>query len=551
MRGLPVGLMECEFQPVFPTPLCHHPALQGRLKARRHGRSQWWIGDASPFPSTRSHCCGSFGVLTWLFIPADPVSSAKPSQLSATSWVTVQTVYMQVCAAAVFAIQAPLLGPRVFGLVAIVWVFVTFCEEVMDTATETLISVQRLEHEHYGAMNALVLAFGVAVGLALVIGSRPIASWFAEPSLVNVIRVMAALPLLTGLGAAPNAATRRNVDFKPLALRTIAGVTCAGVTGVILAILGAGVWALVWQALVQRAVCLVVLWRGSPLAPRLSLSRAHFRDLSLFVWPLFLAKAMAWASAQLPRFILALHLAVADLGLYSMAARLADIAVMVTAVPRSAVARVALRRYAIDASGLDAAVRRFMQSMSLLTFPLCVGASVLMPTLVHAWLNPRWFGAILPAQALLLAAGTKVTFYGGNTLFLALGRQRNEALMSVLQTITMAITAWYFGASGLLAVTLALAARPVLLVPLEAWLVRKTCHVSASAFLGGQALPLGAATITGAVVWLLRDHTAATLGNLSALALLGAAFLTIYSCLLYLLARGELRQMLPGLHPHP
>jgi O-antigen/teichoic acid export membrane protein len=48
--------------------------------------------------------------------------------LSATSWLTTKTVFSQVFAILLFAIQAPVLGPRAFGLMSVVMVFVGFCE---------------------------------------------------------------------------------------------------------------------------------------------------------------------------------------------------------------------------------------------------------------------------------------------------------------------------------------------------------------------------------------------------------------------------------------
>ena len=452
---------------------------------------------------------------------------------------------MQLCAAVVFAVQAPLLGPRVFGLIAIVWVFITFCEAMLDTATESLISVHRIEHRHYDTMNAVVVLMGGAVGAGLVLTSGAVAAWFGQPALGAVIRAMAFLPLLTGLGSSPNAATKRDGEFKPLAVRMIAGVTCGGVAGIALAVLGAGIWALVWQALIQRLVCLAVLWHSSALRPRVSLSLDHWRHLSVFVWPLLVAKVMAWATAQLPRFVLALHLTVVDLGLYTMAARLVDIAVSTTAVPRAAVARVALRRYAVDASKLDVAVAQFIRGMSLLAFPVCFGGSALAPTLIHAWLNPKWFGAIVPAQVLLLAAGAWVTFYGAGAVFLALGKQGNEAFMSAVQTATIAIVAWYFSSYGLITVALALAVRPLLLIPLATALVRRNCQVAVRAFLGGQAIPLCAAAGSSAAVWLIRDRTAALLGNITGLVVLGVGGLALYALMIHLLAPDTLRQLLP------
>jgi PST family polysaccharide transporter len=466
-------------------------------------------------------------------------------KLSPTSWVTIQTVYTQAFAVAVFALQAPLLGPRAFGLIAIVMVFITFCEAFLETATEVLISVRHVDSLHYATVNGIMALLGTGLGLALAIAAGPIAWWFGEPQLAAIGRTMAILPLLSGLGCAPNAATKRQMEFKPLAIRMISGVTCGGIAGVVLTILGAGVWALVWQALLQRAICLAVLWRNSPLSLQLALSRPHWREMSVFAWPLLLARIMSWSASQLPRFILAMNLTVEGLGLFSLAARLSDIVVQATVVPRSVVGRVELRQFGVGSAGLDAAVSRLLRWMSALCFPLCFGGAVLAPTLIHAWLNTKWFDAIVPAQVLLLSSCTWVTFYGGGALFLALNQQRSEALVSILQTVTIVLAALGFGAYGLTAVTVALAIRPLLLIPLETTLVRRKCHVSTRAFLGSQGYALCAAAGSGLLVVLIRDRVEAMLGSRLALVMLTVAGFSIYALLLAVLAPQMLRQLLP------
>src|SRR5882724_8139632 len=55
-------------------------------------------------------------------------------RLSPTSWLTTKTVFSQLFALLLFAIQAPVLGPKAFGLISIVMVFVGFCKNVRGGA---------------------------------------------------------------------------------------------------------------------------------------------------------------------------------------------------------------------------------------------------------------------------------------------------------------------------------------------------------------------------------------------------------------------------------
>jgi O-antigen/teichoic acid export membrane protein len=69
--------------------------------------------------------------------------AGRLSKLSPTYWVTAQNIFKQGFSIALFAIQAPMLGPRAFGLFALVMVFVFFCEQVMEVpSTEALVSVK-------------------------------------------------------------------------------------------------------------------------------------------------------------------------------------------------------------------------------------------------------------------------------------------------------------------------------------------------------------------------------------------------------------------------
>ena len=457
----------------------------------------------------------------------------------------IQTLYTQAFGIAVFAFQAPLLGPRAFGLVAIVMIFVSLFESLLvDTTTDVLISLLNIEEQHYATMNGITLIVAAVIGIALMICAGPLSSIFREPELQAIFRCMAILPLISAFGSAPTAATKRQMAFKPLAIRMISGVTCGGITGIVLTLLGAGAWALVWQAVVQRFISVAVLWKNSELPFRVGLSRRHWLDLAHFTKPLLLSRTMSWGASQLPRLILGLNLTVTELGLFSLASRLSDILVQLTLVPRYAVARVELRRHATDPMALNIAVDRTIGWMSALCFPLSFCGAALVPTLIHLWLNPKWFGAIVPAQALLLSACSWVSFYGGGAVFLAVNQPRREALMSTLQALTIFLVVLIFGAQGLIFVSVAMSIRSFLLIPLEAVLLRKYCHVLFGTFLRNQGFSLCAAIGSGVTIWLLRSWVEGRCGNAVTLVALGILGIFVYALLLGILAPQLLRQLL-------
>jgi O-antigen/teichoic acid export membrane protein len=456
-------------------------------------------------------------------------------RLSPTSWLTTKTVFSQIFALLLFAIQAPVLGPKAFGLISIVMVFVGFCENVPgEAAAEALISVREIDERHFRTMTTANVLFSMAVGIAVFAGAHRIAGWFGEPELASILRWMSVLPAISAFAAAPIAATKRDMLFQPLALRSIGSLFVGGIVGLALTLAGAGVWALVWQAIVTRLVASVVLWRTVPLKFGVGFSAPHFRELAHFAAPTLVSRFLTWSCNQIPRLMLGLYWGPTDLGLFSLASRLGDILVEVAVVPRYAVARVELRKYSSDRAGLDAALRRTFTFLTVFCFPLCIGGAVIVPTLFHVWLDPRWIGAIVPAQCLLLTCVALVTQYLGGAALLAMNFQRKEAMVSIAQTAVTVLAVAACAPFGLLAASIGIAARPFVLLPLSVGLLKRYCAIPASTIFRPQWPPLAASLIMGACVWMLRMALERRVADIVALPLLILAGTAVYTLMVRL-----------------
>ena len=456
-------------------------------------------------------------------------------RLSPTSWLTTKTVFSQIFALLLFAIQAPVLGPRSFGLISIVMVFVGFCENVPgEAAAEALISVREIDERHFRTMTTANVLLSMAIGIAVFAGAHRIAGWFGEPELASILRWMSALPAISAFAAAPIAATKRDMLFQPLALRSIGSLFVGGIVGLMLTLAGAGVWALVWQAIVTRLVSSILLWYTVPLKFGLGFSVRHFRELAHFAAPTLVSRFLTWSCNQIPRLMLGLYWGSTDLGLFSLASRLGDILVEVAVVPRYAVARVELRKHADNRAGLDAGLRRTFTFLTVFCFPLCIGGAVIVPTLFHVWLDPRWIGAVVPAQCLLLSCIPLVTQYLSGAALLAMNFQRKEAMVSIAQTAVTVLAVAVCAPLGLLAASIAIAARPFVLLPLSVGLLKRYCAIPAATIFQPQWPPLAASLIMGACVWVLRLVLESRVPDIVTLPLLILAGAAVYALMVRL-----------------
>jgi PST family polysaccharide transporter len=448
-------------------------------------------------------------------------------------WVTAERVFSEGFSLTLFAVQARLLGPVAFGLISVVMVFISFWESVPTQAViEALVSVRQIEDRHFVTAATATVLLSLVFGAAVFVFAGPVAALFDVAELAPIMRAMAMLPLLQAFSVVPIAATRRDVRFQTTTLRTIVSLVAGGVVGLVLALTGAGVWALVWQALVQRLVATIVLWSVVRAPFRLVLSGRDLRELSIFVVPVLWSNTMSWGAGQLPRVFLGIYLGPAELGLFTTAARFNAIVKLIAMTPKAFVARVDLRRFATDLEAFGHAARRMFLQISLLGFPICLGGAAVMPTLVHAWLDARWYGAILPSQIMLLACVPYVTFYGSTAVLYALNLQAAEAGVATVLNLSIVAGMAIGVRFGLVGTTLAVAVIPLVLMPLPILAIRRKGHLKVRDILLPQASPLLAAGAMGGAVALLRMSIVPTLPDEAALPVLIATGAALYPILL-------------------
>jgi PST family polysaccharide transporter len=171
---------------------------------------------------------------------------------------------------------AAILGPRDFGIVALALIYIAVVQLLLEGGIQTAV-VQRegLEDDHLDA------AFWVNLGWCLLLAAASflLAGWWARlngvPELKQVVQVLSALLVIYGLTIVQLGLFQREMRFRALAIRETLAVLVGGVLGLVLALRGAGVWALVAQQLGFAVTQLVLLWAMSTWRPRFRFSRSH------------------------------------------------------------------------------------------------------------------------------------------------------------------------------------------------------------------------------------------------------------------------------------
>jgi O-antigen/teichoic acid export membrane protein len=418
-----------------------------------------------------------------------------------TTWLTLDRVTQQAVWLLLFAIVAPILGPKPYGLFAIVMAFIGFCEMVIvGGAVESLITIPVATDSHFRTVNLVTVIVALVAGGAVFGTASEVASLFEAPDLGPLFRVLAPLPVISALTAIPIAVLSRNMQFRALAVRSIVGLLASAIIAVGLAWYGAGVWALVAQVLAQRCIELAILWASVHTRLQFGWSQSHFRDVRGYAMNVVVSKSMFWAGSQIPRIILGWYLGPTDLGLFALAGRLVDIITQVFIVPRAAVARLTLRRFADEPAGFAEAFQLTIRQIAILCFPVCFGLAAIMPVLYATFLGQRWIPGVLAAQITALT-GIPLTFYFCFTAaVLALRKPQLDSQNAAAINVTTAMMILLAASHGLDAACAAMLVQRIVMMPISLLILRRLTGISSMGVIWAQLPLLGAAAAMGWIV---------------------------------------------------
>lgn len=361
---------------------------------------------------------------------------SKQKVLKGVAWTSAANWGCQLLSFGFSMALARLLDPQVYGLVALAWVYVAFIQ-IFVTQGFGMAIIQRkdLEEEHLDS------AFWIAVSTALlfcllsVLLATQIAHLFKESHIAPVVRWLSLTMLFNALSSVPSAILTRDLDFRPLALRSFAAVFVSGIVGVIMAYKGFGVWSLVGQQLINAGLGCVFLWFAVPWRPRLVISNRHLRDLYGFSLSLTGNDILWFFSQKSDQTIVGYSFGAVALGPYSLASKLVSLAYDAVVAPLQGVAFPAFSKLQSTPVEFDRMLHKFSEMSSFLCLPIFAGLGVIAPELIPLLYGPKWAGAVPILQVLSFYGALRVVFAFIHPLMLAKGRAGLYLLLNIVLSI--------------------------------------------------------------------------------------------------------------------
>lgn len=327
-------------------------------------------------------------------------------------------------------ILARLLVPADFGLVALATAMMAAVAVFGEFGLElALIQNQKADRRHYDTAWTLGLLRGLIATIIIALAAAPLAAFFEDPRLEEVILVLAVAPLLEGLNNIGTVAFRKDLALnKEFVFRIVPRVAGVIVT-IACAFAWQNYWALVVGTLSGKALRVVVSYAMHPYRPRLTL--AAWREIMTFSKWIVVIGVATFANRKMSALVVAKFLDAASLGIFSIANQIANMASAELIAPIKQVLFPGYAKIAHDPGALRQAFVDAYGILVLVALPVAIGIGLTAEYYVPLLLGPRWTDAVPIIEILVISGGLRSLSSHVRPVYLAMNRPQLGAYASV------------------------------------------------------------------------------------------------------------------------
>lgn len=408
-------------------------------------------------------------------------------------------------------ILARVLAPDQFGAVAVGAMMVDALKIFRDMGLGQAL-IYRKNEESIANDTALVLIMGLNGALLLLgaIAAPFVARFFSDESLTPVLIVMSGNLIPIGLRAVPDALIRRHGRFDKLAIPEVVPVLVSSIVGIVLALMGYGVWSLVVRTMLASLLAAVLIWFFVDYRPRLRFNPAIAREMFGYGKFVVGATLLNVALLNLDKLYLGRFGGIGDLGIYTMAWVVSSIPVTEFGHLLCRVAFPVFCQMNDDRGKLRQIFIGSHTYNALIVSPLAAGIAIFGPDLSRLFLGDKWTGIATALQILAIASFSRAISALVHELFRATGQVRVVQTFTFTRLLMLAILgipALHFG--GMTALCLLVLFSNLIVLSIELRMCAGAVEASTTDVLWPLLRPAALATITiGAVFLLYRwiDH---------------------------------------------
>lgn len=336
--------------------------------------------------------------------------------------------------------MARLLSPQDFGICFMPSVFFGLANVCINCGfSAALVRDPELSEKDENTAFWFCLGMGILMFTLIWLAAPLIAEFYHTAILTDIVRVCCVSLMLAPLGTIHYVRYQINLDFKTPATLNVISVLVHGVCGVLMALAGWGLWAIVLSQILSEIVGQVILWRASSWRPRLQFSKQSLRKMLAYGLSLQATSVMNNIFDNLYPILIGRYFSSYQVGLYMRAYNWARIPSGGITEVINRVTYPVMSKLQGNREQMATTFRRLVKLMAYVIFPIMLGIAAVASPLVRGILGEKWADSI-PYTRLLALTLFWYPLHSINLMMLmVLGRTDLFLRLSIIQKICTVI----------------------------------------------------------------------------------------------------------------
>ncbi len=292
-------------------------------------------------------------------------------------------------------VLARILGPNVYGTIALVTVFITILQVFVDSGLGTAL-IQKKDADDTDF--STVFYFNVIVCLVLYgmmfLAAPLVASFYDDPQLTPVIRALSLTVVISGVRGIQQSYVSKKLLFKRFFFSALGGTVTSAVVGIYMAYNGYGVWALVGQTLTSNLVTTFIMWLTVKWRPKLLFSFQRLKGLFSYGWKLLTSSLIDTVYKEIRSLIIGKKYSAESLAYYNKGQQFPQLIVANINTAIDSVLLPVMSEAQDDRERVKAMTRRAIKTSTYVMAPLMVGLAMCGEPLIELLLTEEWLPCV-------------------------------------------------------------------------------------------------------------------------------------------------------------
>lgn len=314
---------------------------------------------------------------------------------NAFKWKFLERIFTQVIQFVLQILLARLLSPEHYGQLSIMLIFTTLANTFIQSGfSSSLVQDKNVTDEDYDSVLWTSLVISLVLYMLIFISAPMICNFYDSDELCTPFRVLALMIFPGAINSVQQSKLSRELNYKKLFGSSLLGMVISGVVGIFIAVKGGGIWALVFQSLINVCVTTVIMYFIVDWHIKFRCNLLRVKQLFQFGWKLLCASLLDALTQDLQSLIVGKKYSTQSLGYYDKGKQFPQFLISSINSSVQTVMLSSLSRKQDSVQAVKESMKKIIKVSSYVIFPMCAGLAAISKNLVTVLLTDKWVDCV-------------------------------------------------------------------------------------------------------------------------------------------------------------